>query len=260
MRSGTSGRLPLHDFISQTVGAVGKLEGDQWTHPPALNVVARMLATRRAALHRTQTKASALHLAAATNAPPELLEFIFLLDPAAATSANNEGMLPLHKAVHREATVENVRLVHGMHREAVTSADSRGLTPLHVCMLNKCTVAVVRYLLESDPAGQAVRQSPLPLYIGLHRRGPHEALIEVLLAYPEAASFTGGALKERWCNEHTAAPATVAHAICNSSLNWALLDFKHDGEKVKLASLGGILPHYLPTVCEPTESSPSAGL
>ncbi|CAE7502307.1 BAD1 [Symbiodinium microadriaticum] len=141
----------------------------------------------------------ALHYAAYVGST-EMVLYLLRLNPKAARQANQYGVLPLNACVvNNRGGVEMARAVHAAYPAAVTIADNNGLIPLHKAA-QFANLDVVTFVFNAYPEGIATadEEGMLPLhYAGIRSDKNMDILEFVLAATPAAAQAAAVPRKQK---------------------------------------------------------------
>ena len=102
-------------------------------------------------------------------------------DQALMTTRDENGQLPLHRALHNNVTLGSIKLLVNGNPSAICTFDIRGMIPLHLACQHHETPAVVEYLINLDEV--TLTDSDREGNTALHHacRGANHAIIELLL-------------------------------------------------------------------------------
>ena len=93
------------------------------------------------------------------------------LDHRLMTTLDNNGQLPLHRAIQHNIRPGSIKLLVKGNPAALQSADNSGALPLHVACMHHNSVTVIQYLVGLDPSTlDAVdRDGNTALHLACHR-------------------------------------------------------------------------------------------
>jgi ankyrin repeat protein len=102
-------------------------------------------------------------------------------DRTLMTTRDENGQLPLHRALRDNITLGSIKLLVKGNPSAISCADNIGMMPLHVACQRHKTPAVVEYLINLDPT--SLHRKDLDDNTALHYacRGANHAIIANLL-------------------------------------------------------------------------------
>jgi ankyrin repeat protein len=111
-------------------------------------------------------------------------------DRTLMNTRDENGQLPLHKALRGNVTLGSIKLLVKGNPPGITCADNKGMTPLHVACQFHRTPAVVDYLINLDPT--SLHRKDLDDNTALHYacRGANHAIIALLTEKYDAMSVS----------------------------------------------------------------------
>ena len=155
------GEFPLHDEL-------------RW-HEPSLQLVKALVNAHPQRIMATnESGMMALHVFARNLVNPEILAFLLESYPQAASTPNNFGQLPLHKAAQcRHCDGEALKVLIAAYPDALLAKNKDGCTPLHVALTGlRPSLTVVGSLLREEPKAAKRRckraQVPMHKFAGSH--------------------------------------------------------------------------------------------
>jgi ankyrin repeat protein len=111
-------------------------------------------------------------------------------------TSDENGQLPLHKALRGNVTLGSIKLLVKGNASAITCADNRGMIPLHVACQHHASASIVEYLINLDPT--SLHRKDLDDNTALHHntalhyacRGANHAIIALLTEKHSAVSVS----------------------------------------------------------------------
>mmetsp|Transcript_7417 Transcript_7417/g.12473 ORF Transcript_7417/g.12473 Transcript_7417/m.12473 type:complete len:407 (-) Transcript_7417:846-2066(-) len=143
----------------------------------------------------------ALHYAAYVGTA-DIVQFLLAANPGAAKQSNKHGVLPLNACiVNPNSDVNMVRSMHAVYPKAIRIPDNEGLLPIHKAVQHS-NLDVIKYLVESYPESTLIpdHEGLLPLHYSGTRKDKSVVIQEYVLAQtPEGGAGdkagAGGKLK-----------------------------------------------------------------
>jgi hypothetical protein len=111
-------------------------------------------------------------------------------DRTLMTSRDENGQLPLHKALRGNVSLGSIKLLVNGNPSAITCADNTGMIPLHVACQNHASAGIVEYLINLDPT--SLHRKDLDDNTALHYacRGANHTIISLLTEKYDAVSVS----------------------------------------------------------------------
>ncbi len=168
------------------------------------------------------------------------------------TTRDENGQLPLHRALHDNVTLGSIKLLVKGNPSAISCADNTGMIPLHVACQHHESASVIEYLIKMDPTSLHRKDSDYNTALHYACRGANHAIIAILTEKYGAVSvskrnahgqlpidllFASREVSDRESVEYTesifrlfrAYPATVMNFITNTNAA------SHSGANAKMS-------------------------
>ncbi len=104
------------------------------------------------------------------------------------TTPDEDGQLPLHKALRENSCLGSIKLLVKGNTSAVRCPDNTGMIPLHVACQNHASVSVIEYLIDLYAFALETKDRSQNTLLHFACRGANHTIITLLLERP-AASF-----------------------------------------------------------------------
>lgn len=110
-------------------------------------------------------------------------------DPASASKAGPDGMLPVHIAIKQRSSVNLVAALLEAYPQGASAADGKGRLPIHWAGERASEGPIVLALLAAYRAGAAAidGEGKLPVHLAAASRASPDAVVALLEAHPEGA-------------------------------------------------------------------------
>lgn len=137
-------------------------------------------------------------------------------NPAATSTGDLRGDLPLHVAVRRSCTQAVLAVLLESNPTAAGTPNADGHTPLHVALRLRAPEVVVTAMLSAHPNAARVREGgaegsgDLPLHLAARLRAPLGVINALLSAFPDGAAEANAAGR---CALHVALAAGAAPEV-----------------------------------------------
>ncbi len=102
-------------------------------------------------------------------------------DRTLMTTRDENGQLPLHRALRDNVTLGSIKLLVKRHPSSITCADNSGMLPLHIAFQHNDSASIVEYLLDLDPSTSRALDFDDNAVLHYACRDANHAIISLLL-------------------------------------------------------------------------------
>ena len=106
------------------------------------------------------------------------------------TTRDENGQLPLHRALHDNVTLGSIKLLVKGNPSAISCADNTGMIPLHVACQHHESASVIEYLINLDPTSLHLKGLDDNTSLHYACRGANYAIIALLIEKYAAISVS----------------------------------------------------------------------